>query len=189
MQPRPRLTTRATSLESRESAIRPSGASPRATQYSGTTTSLANLKRSAGSPGTRRRRSTTAAKSPASSIAAVRPTVTAQADFISVIWTNSNSPPTQIGTLPGDSLSEPTSIDNRGDVLGVSFPSSDVYLWQNGSFTDLTKLLALAYPQLRLVSVGGINDRGEIAGQACELVSSACPSSNPTLVTVLAVPS
>ncbi|MFY9710455.1 MAG: hypothetical protein WBD57_08295 [Candidatus Cybelea sp.] len=111
-----------------------------------------------------------------------------QADFISVIWTNSNSPPTQIGTLPGDSLSEPTSIDNRGDVLGVSFPSSDVYLWQNGSFTDLTKLLAPAYPQLRLVSVGGINDRGEIAGQACELVSSACPSSNPTLVTVLAVP-
>jgi uncharacterized membrane protein len=111
-----------------------------------------------------------------------------EADFISVIWTNPSSPPTQIGTLSGDSLSEPTSIDNRGEVLGVSFPSSDVYLWQNGTLTDLTKLLAQAYPQLRLVSVGGINDRGEIAGQACELVSSACPSSNPTLVSVLAVP-
>ncbi|HEY1881693.1 MAG TPA: hypothetical protein VGG51_01470 [Candidatus Cybelea sp.] len=111
-----------------------------------------------------------------------------QPDFVSVIWTNPNSRPTQIGTLSGDSLSEPTSIDNRGDVLGVSIPSSDVYLWQNGSLTDLTKLLAQAYPQLRLVSVGGISDRGEIAGQACELVSSACPASNPTLVTVLAVP-
>ncbi|HEY2474541.1 MAG TPA: hypothetical protein VGI19_07030 [Candidatus Cybelea sp.] len=111
-----------------------------------------------------------------------------KANFISVIWTDRDAPPTRIGTLPGDSLSEPTSIDDRGAVLGVSFPSSHVYLWQNGSMTDLTEVVLGAYPELELVSVGGIDDRGEIAGQACELVSGACPASNPTLVTVLAVP-
>ena len=47
-----------------------------------------------------------------------------------------------IGTLPGDALSEPTSINNEGVVIGVSFPSSDVYLWQNGTLTDLTKLVS-----------------------------------------------
>jgi uncharacterized membrane protein len=109
-------------------------------------------------------------------------------NFISVIWSDPSSKPTRIGTLSGDTLSEPTSINDKGAVLGVSFPSSDVYVWQSGQLTDLTKLVLQTYPQLRLVSVGGIDDRGEIAGQACELVSEACPSSNPTLVTFLAVP-
>jgi uncharacterized membrane protein len=109
-------------------------------------------------------------------------------NFISVVWTDPASPPTKIGTLPGDALSEPTSINDGGVVLGVSFPSSHVYIWENGSMTDLTKLVLETYPQLQLVSVGGINDRGEIAGQACQLVSGSCPSSNATFVTFLAVP-
>jgi uncharacterized membrane protein len=110
-------------------------------------------------------------------------------DFISVIWTDPFTRPTKIGVLAGDALSEPTSINNKGVVLGVSFPSSDVYLWQNGMMTDLTKVLLQSYPQLRLVSVGGINDRGQIAGQACEVISgSSCPSSNATFVTFLATP-
>ncbi|MGA8098284.1 MAG: hypothetical protein WB810_06455, partial [Candidatus Cybelea sp.] len=109
-------------------------------------------------------------------------------NFISVIWTDPRSASTIIGTLPGDSLSEPTSVNNNGVVLGVSFPSSDVYVWQAGTMTDLTKLVLQSYPQLKLVSVGGINDRGEIAGQACELVSGVCPASGATLVTFLATP-
>ncbi len=109
-------------------------------------------------------------------------------DFISVVWTDASSAPTKIGALPGDTVSEPTAINNSGTVLGVSFPSSHVYLWQNGSLIDLTQLVLQAYPQLELVSVGGINDRGEISGQACQLVSGACPATNPTLVTFLAVP-
>ncbi len=109
-------------------------------------------------------------------------------NFISVVWTDPSSPPTRIGTLPGDALSEPTSINDEGTVLGVSFPSSHVYVWQNGMMTDLTKLVLQSYPQLELVSVGGINNRGEIAGQACELVSGTCPSSGATFVTFLAVP-
>jgi probable HAF family extracellular repeat protein len=110
-------------------------------------------------------------------------------DFISVIWTDPSKPPTKIGALPGDSLSEPTSINDSGVVLGVSIPSSHVYLWQNGSMTDLTKLLLETYPSVELVSVGGINDSGAVAGQGCELVSGACPSSGATFVTVLVTPS
>lgn len=109
-------------------------------------------------------------------------------NFISVIWNSANSEPTKIGTLPGDSLSEPTSINNEGVVLGVSFPSSHVFLWQNGTMTDFTQLVLQSYPQLEPVSVGGINDRGEIAGQACQLVSGVCPSTGATFVTFLAVP-
>jgi uncharacterized membrane protein len=109
-------------------------------------------------------------------------------NFISVVWTDPHGMPTVIGALPGDSLSEPTSINDSGVVLGVSFPSSHVYVWQNGQMTDLTQLVEESYPQLELVSVGGINDRGQIAGQACELVSSACPPSGATYVTFLATP-
>jgi len=109
-------------------------------------------------------------------------------NFISVIWEDALAKPTIIGTLPGDSLSEPTSINNSGVVLGVSFPSSHVYVWQNGTMTDLTELVQQSYPQLELVSVGGINGRGQIAGQACQLVSGTCPASGATYVTFLATP-
>lgn len=110
------------------------------------------------------------------------------ANFISVIWNDASQAPIQIGTLPGDAVSEPTGINDRGMVLGVSFPSSHVYLWRHGKMTDLTNLAATAYPKWALVSVGGINDRGEIAGQACKLVKEVCPTSNATLATFLATP-
>ncbi len=109
-------------------------------------------------------------------------------NFISVIWTDPSSAPTKIGALPHDKLSEPTAINDQGVVLGLSFPSSHVFLWQNDTMTDFTALVLQAYPQLEPVSVGGINDRGEITGQACELVSGACPPSNAKLVTFLATP-
>jgi uncharacterized membrane protein len=109
-------------------------------------------------------------------------------DFISVVWNHPHEKPTIVGTLPGDALSEPTSINDSGVVLGVSFPSSHVYIWQNGTMTDFTKLVLESYPQLEPVSVGGINDSGQIAGQACELVSGTCPSSGATYVTFLATP-
>lgn len=109
--------------------------------------------------------------------------------FISALWSDTSKAPTKIGTLPGDALSEPTSINDKGVVLGVSFPSSHVYLWQSGSMTDLTAALLQASPSLELISVGGINDSGAIGGQACVLVSGACPSSGATLDAVLLTPS
>jgi hypothetical protein len=108
--------------------------------------------------------------------------------FVSALWSDPSKAPTKIGTLPGDSLSEPTSINDAGVVLGVSFPSSHVYLWQNGSMTDLTAALLQASPSLELISVGGIDDDGLIAGQACVLVGSACPSSGATFDAVLVTP-
>jgi uncharacterized membrane protein len=108
--------------------------------------------------------------------------------FISAFWNSATSAPVRIEPLPGDSLSQPTSINDDGVVLGVSIPSSHVYLWQNDKTTDLTKLLASAYPAFTLFGVGGINDRGEISGQACMLVGGACPTSNPTLVAFVAKP-
>jgi probable HAF family extracellular repeat protein len=108
-------------------------------------------------------------------------------NFISVIWDNPGQAPTRIGTVAGDSLSEPTGINDEGQVVGVSFPSSDVFVWQRGEMTNLTDLVLASYPQIQLVSVGGINDRGEIAGQACALVNGACPPT-ATLVTFLAIP-
>lgn len=109
-------------------------------------------------------------------------------DFISVVWTDPSKAPTKIGALPGDALSEPTSINDDGVVLGVSFPSSHVYLWKNGTMTDLTAALLQASPSLELISVGGINDSGAIGGQACVLVGNACPSSGATFDAVLVTP-
>ena len=108
--------------------------------------------------------------------------------FISAMWNDANAAPVRIEPLAGDSLSEPTAINDAGQVLGVSIPSSHVYLWDHGKTTDITALLAKSYPKLQLVSVGGINDRGVIAGQACELVGGSCPSSNATYVTFVATP-
>jgi uncharacterized membrane protein len=106
--------------------------------------------------------------------------------FVSAFWNGATDKPVEIKPLAGDSLSEPTAIDASGEVLGVSIPSSHVYLWKNGTITDLTMLVASSYPKLALTSVGGINDKGEIAGQACKLVAGSCPSSNATLVTFVA---
>ncbi|HTU83333.1 MAG TPA: hypothetical protein VMF61_14460 [Candidatus Acidoferrales bacterium] len=108
--------------------------------------------------------------------------------WVSVIWQSASAAPTKIGFLHGDTVSEPTSINDSGVVLGVSFPSSHVWIWRNGKLTDVTKLALASDPSVQLLSVGGIDARGEIAGQACVLVKGACPASNATLVTFLAIP-
>ncbi|HZZ00694.1 MAG TPA: hypothetical protein VFE36_14085 [Candidatus Baltobacteraceae bacterium] len=109
-------------------------------------------------------------------------------NFTSAIWNDASAAPTVIQPLPGDALSEPTSINNHGVVIGVSFPSSHVWLWKNRKTTDLTKLVATSFPKWQLVSVGGINDDGTIAGQACKLVSGGCPASGAMLATFRATP-
>jgi probable HAF family extracellular repeat protein len=109
-------------------------------------------------------------------------------NFISAIWDAPGDKPTKIEPLPSDALSEPTAINDSGQVVGVSFPSSHVYVWKNGKIVDLTAMMAKLYPDLKLVSVGGINDKGEIAGQACRLTGGTCPASNATFVTFVASP-
>jgi probable HAF family extracellular repeat protein len=68
-------------------------------------------------------------------------------------------------TLPGDSISEGLGINNRDQVVGVSYPSSHAFIWQKGAMTDLNTLIS---PASNLVLLAGqeINDSGAITGQA-----------------------
>ena len=71
-----------------------------------------------------------------------------------------------LGTLPGDVNSGALSINDRGDVVGVSFDASSnmrAFLRQNGVMTDLNTLIP-ADPPLYLLFAHGINSRGEIVG-------------------------
>jgi probable HAF family extracellular repeat protein len=75
---------------------------------------------------------------------------------------------TDLGMLPGDALSTANDINAKGQVVGnscdVNF-NCRVFLWQNGVMTDLNALIPPDSP-LYLTYGGGINDRGEIAGQS-----------------------
>jgi probable HAF family extracellular repeat protein len=69
-----------------------------------------------------------------------------------------------LGTLPGDTDSSTESINNRGQVAGVSFTSvsSRAFLWQNGVMKDLNTLTCPG--SIFLANALGINDQGEIIG-------------------------
>jgi probable HAF family extracellular repeat protein len=104
-------------------------------------------------------------------------------NFHAFFWTK-ESGIQDLGTLPGDTISEATGMNNLGQVVGVSFPSSHAFLWQNGVMTDLNKLIAPT-SQFLLVSTGDINNSGEITGQACVVSEGTCTT---TLVAFLAIP-
>lgn len=103
-------------------------------------------------------------------------------NFHAFIWTKEQGM-RDLGTLPGDSLSEATGINDRGQVVGVSFPSSHAFIWQDGVMTDLNNLIP-PDSSLSLISTGDINDRGEITGQACVLSKGVCTSETPAFLAV-----
>jgi probable HAF family extracellular repeat protein len=75
-----------------------------------------------------------------------------------------------IGLLGMDIAGIPTSINNNTQVVGASCDSSGNcrgFLWQNNVMTDLNTLIPANSP-LYIVFALGINDAGEIAGQAVE---------------------
>jgi probable HAF family extracellular repeat protein len=75
---------------------------------------------------------------------------------------------TDLGTLLGDVVSVALSINNRTQVVGLSFDASGnvrPVLWQNGGITDLNTLIPAGSP-LSLLEALGINDRGQITGYA-----------------------
>ena len=80
-------------------------------------------------------------------------------------------------------MSEATGINDRGQIVGVSFPSSHAFIWQDGIMTDLNKLIPSGSP-LALISTGDINDRGEITGQACVVSNGACTSEMPAFLAI-----
>jgi probable HAF family extracellular repeat protein len=101
-------------------------------------------------------------------------------NFHAVLWTKDHAIH-DLGTLPGDSISEATGINDRGQIVGVSFPSSHAFIWQDGVMTDLNSLIPSDSP-LELISTGDIDDRGEITGQAC--VKSSCSADQPAFLAI-----
>jgi probable HAF family extracellular repeat protein len=76
---------------------------------------------------------------------------------------------TDLGTLPGGSSSMVHAINEQGQVIGWSFPTTGeahAVLWQEGTTTDLgeTGPNSYRYDSFSL----GINDRGEIVGRIGE---------------------
>jgi probable HAF family extracellular repeat protein len=73
-----------------------------------------------------------------------------------------------LGTLAGDVNSAALSINDTGDVVGVSLDANfdlHPYIWQNGVMTNLNSLIPTNSP-LSLLLACSINSSGEIAGLA-----------------------
>jgi probable HAF family extracellular repeat protein len=72
-----------------------------------------------------------------------------------------------LGTLDPQGRSEALGINDQDQVVGVSLPSTHAFLWQDGTMTDLNKLVVPG-TTLTLTIAQDINDRGEITGQATD---------------------
>ncbi|HVC01491.1 MAG TPA: hypothetical protein VND80_04725 [Steroidobacteraceae bacterium] len=77
-----------------------------------------------------------------------------------------------LGTLSGDAVSEALAVNDRNQVVGVSYPSGHAFLWQDGKMTDLNALVAPG-TALVLTDAQDINDRGVITGQAKDPTTNA----------------
>lgn len=87
------------------------------------------------------------------------------------LWTKETGM-VDLHTLPGDAISEATDINIEGQVIGVSFASTDfsgarAFIYQNGVMTPLNNLISASdQSKFFISSTGGINDFGQIAAQA-----------------------
>jgi probable HAF family extracellular repeat protein len=111
------------------------------------------------------------------------------ANPIAFVWSKEKGRQ-EIKPLPEDTNSIAYGINNLGQVVGQSFggpEGSRAFLWQNGKSYDLNELVT-SNANLYLMYAQGINDRGEIVGQACVVTDGACatPGAGPGY---LAVPS
>jgi probable HAF family extracellular repeat protein len=111
---------------------------------------------------------------------------------VAFIWTKEQGAQ-KILPLAGDTNSIAYAINNRGQVVGQSFggpEGSRAFVWENGKATDLNTIVS-GDAGIYLLYAEGIDERGDITGQACTFVDNACvlPAS-PTSPTpaFLAVP-
>ena len=90
------------------------------------------------------------------------------ADFAAhaFLWTDGSATAKDLHTLPGDALSEAFAINERGQVVGVSFGGSEgshAFLWQNDVLLDLNDLVDIGPDVLQ--SAQDIDDDGRITGR------------------------
>ncbi len=97
--------------------------------------------------------------------------------FHAFLWTKDRGM-RDLGTLPGDAISEALGINEAGQVVGVSyglgFSHPRAFLWQNDVMTDLNSLVPVG--SLTLQVAGDINDRGEITGAAFDSATKTNPA-------------
>jgi len=89
------------------------------------------------------------------------------------LWSKENGMK-DLGTLPGDLLSGGISINDRGEVVGVSVDGNSnvrAYHWQNDKMEDLNTLVA-GESSLYLLLADSINAAGEIVGLAFDTESN-----------------
>jgi probable HAF family extracellular repeat protein len=98
--------------------------------------------------------------------------------FHAFLWTKDRGM-RDLGTLPGDAISEALGINEAGQVVGVSygpgFSHPRAFLWQNDVMTDLNSLVP-AGSTLTLQVAGDISDRGEITGAAFDSNTNTNPA-------------
>jgi probable HAF family extracellular repeat protein len=88
-------------------------------------------------------------------------------------------------TLPGDSNSGASGVNDFGEVVGYS--GSRAFVYRNGTMTDLNSLVDASGASLYLLAANDVNDRGEIVGQACVLQAGKCLATS-SLVAFVARP-
>jgi probable HAF family extracellular repeat protein len=102
----------------------------------------------------------------------------ANPNFHAFLWTQAHGMQ-DLGTLPGDAISEALGINNQGQIVGVSygagFTNPRAFLWQNGVMTDLNTLIP-PVSSLSLQAAQEINDLGEIVGQASDQSTGKSPA-------------
>ena len=99
-------------------------------------------------------------------------------NFHAFLWTKERGIQ-DLGTLPGDAISEALGINEQGQVVGVSygagFTNPRAFIWQNGVMTDLNTLIP-SNSSLYLQVGQEINDLGEIVGDATDQSTGKNPA-------------
>ncbi len=102
----------------------------------------------------------------------------ANPNFHAFLWTSEQGMK-DLGTLPGDVISEALGINQNGQVVGVSygagFSNPRAFLWQDDVMTDLNSLIP-SNSSLFLQVAQEINDLGEIVGDATDSSTGKNPA-------------